>query len=76
MRANVKNIIRTRFVKSYVNGMAKSMDANNDILVFHKPKRASIYTAWEDVGKDISDVMKNYESSTNKSAQSKVPAYE
>lgn len=71
MNTKIRQVIRTRFIKSYANGVAKAMDANNDIRVFHKVKRSTVYAAWEDVGNDLTDVMLKHEEYLKEAAHAK-----
>lgn len=74
MEASIKHMIRARLAKSYTRGIAKSMDANNEIRIFHKVKKSTINTAWKDVGNDLTDVMIAYDKQTKKSEYPKVHA--
>lgn len=69
------HIVKTRFLNSYMNGIAKAMDANNEIRVFHRVKKSTIYTAWKDVGNDLTDVMIDYDNRTKKSEEKEAPVY-
>jgi len=60
MSTKNRSFIVTRFIKSYTNGIAKSMHANNEIRVFSRPKKSTISTAWKDVGKDLTEAMLEY----------------
>lgn len=48
-------------MNSYLRGIAKAIDANNEVRVFHSSGKSTIRDAWNDVGKDLSDAMLEYE---------------
>jgi hypothetical protein len=61
MSENVK-----RIMNSYTRGIAKSMDMNYKIRVINKTHTANIYSAWKDVGLELSQVIELYSKNGDK----------
>jgi len=55
MSENVK-----RFMSSYTRGVAKSMDSNAKTRILTKNYTADIYSAWQDIGLELNQVMESY----------------
>jgi len=49
-----------KLMKSYTQGMAKSMDFNHKIKVMKREYSSDIYSAWQDVGLELNQVMESY----------------
>lgn len=43
--------------KSYLSGIAKSIDASNSFSVFEKRPPVSVRSAWEKVGQELSSAL-------------------
>ncbi|MDQ7047519.1 MAG: hypothetical protein Q9M39_07825 [Sulfurovum sp.] len=71
MRTEIENTIKRRLMNSYIQGIGKAMDANNEIRVFHRCRKSTIYTAWEDVGKDLSNAILEYEEKEGSTSDAK-----
>jgi len=61
MNTKIRYIIKQRFIKSYGRGIAKSMDANNEIRIFQERQPATVLSSWQDVGKDLTYAMTKYD---------------